>query len=183
VAVTATPITSCIVDSANDVRIGGPDAPTGCSNVVVLAPLASNPAALDEIGIGSGGTLSVVGQAGMLAAHTDLTHRLIQTLGSCNADGSGDPSCPDFMHGETYYACPKDGCPVYTIEVTDPAYSPGPSTCTPYPTYAQSAPPNQNELVPARTTTPILLNPTSVDKQGTPYNTASNGPSCPATTQ
>ncbi|MGH7836572.1 MAG: G8 domain-containing protein, partial [Candidatus Binataceae bacterium] len=76
----ATPITSCIVNAANDVAIGA-GAPAGCSSLVVLAPSPSNPPALGEVTIGAGGTLSVIGQAGTLTAQTNLTHRLIQTLG------------------------------------------------------------------------------------------------------
>jgi hypothetical protein len=110
--------------------------------------------------------------------------------GSCNADGTGDPSCPNLIAPakagdppiETYYACPKDGCPDYTIEETDPEYLPGESSCNPYPTNAQNAPANQNQLVLAGTTTIInQMIPPSVDKQGNPYNTATNGPTCPAT--
>jgi hypothetical protein len=101
--------------------------------------------------------------------------------GSCNANGTGDPSCPNLGHKETYYACPKEGCPVYTITLRDPDYTPGASTCAPYPKYAQTAPTPQNQLVLTGTDTMIMQN-TQVDLQGTPYNTALNGPSCPATT-
>src|SRR5579864_1129520 len=76
--VSRTPIANCIINPANDVKIGGSDAPAGCSNAVVLEPSSSNPAALGEITIGSGGTLSLVGQAGTQTARATFGQRLIQ---------------------------------------------------------------------------------------------------------
>jgi hypothetical protein len=46
---------------------------------------------------------------------------------SCTADNP----CPQVTH-EDYYACPKGGCPLYTVQLNDQNYHPGPSTCTPY---------------------------------------------------
>ncbi|MGH8337338.1 MAG: hypothetical protein ACRETL_11085, partial [Gammaproteobacteria bacterium] len=67
--------------------------------------------------------------------------------GSCNADGTGDPSCPDLAANETYYACPKNGCIVYTIAETDKNYRPGKSTCTPDVAYGITSPSGANQLV------------------------------------
>ncbi len=68
-------------------------------------------------------------------------------LGSCNEDGTGEPTCPDMEHGENYYACPAAGCIHYVVRLNDAGYLPGTSTCTPYPQYAQNPPATENVLV------------------------------------
>jgi G8 domain len=50
-------------------------------------------------------------------------------LANCKDQATPDPSCPNNANGETYYVCPPEGCRGYVITVTDPDYSPGPSTC------------------------------------------------------
>ncbi|MDN5864422.1 MAG: G8 domain-containing protein [Gammaproteobacteria bacterium] len=54
-----TPATACIVNTENDVIVGGPDAKPGCDEVV-METATSNPLVFDEIMIGRGGTLTVV---------------------------------------------------------------------------------------------------------------------------
>jgi len=100
--------------------------------------------------------------------------------GSCNADGTGDPSCPDIEHGETYYACPKNGCIIYTIAQNDSAYSPGASVGEPLAANLKPAPANPNQLVVQGTNT-VIQRTSHLDKQGTVYYTADNAPACTAT--
>jgi hypothetical protein len=53
-------------------------------------------------------------------------------LGSCvSVNGSTiDPACPKVHEGESYYACPRQGCVDYTVRLLDSAtYDPGESTC------------------------------------------------------
>ncbi|MGA7964737.1 MAG: hypothetical protein WCB49_02365 [Gammaproteobacteria bacterium] len=104
-------------------------------------------------------------------------------VGSCNADGSGNPACPDIKHGETYYACPKNGCIIYTIALTDDAnytYTPGASVGAPLATNLKPAPSNPNQLVVHGTNT-IIQRTEHLDKQGTVYYTATNAPACTTT--
>ncbi|MGH8273802.1 MAG: hypothetical protein ACRES9_06060, partial [Gammaproteobacteria bacterium] len=101
-------------------------------------------------------------------------------LGSCHADGTGDASCPNFKHGESYYVCPKNGCIIYTIAQNDPNYNPGPSVGQPAPADAKAVPTNENKLVLHGTNT-VITRTIHLDKQGHPYYTANNGPVCPAT--
>jgi hypothetical protein len=62
-------------------------------------------------------------------------------LGSCNADGTGDETCPDFgAQRESFYTCPPEGCVTYVVRLNDDTYTPAESTCTPYPKYEQPAP-------------------------------------------
>ena len=70
-------------------------------------------------------------------------------LGSCSdpKKSTDDPNCPDLAAKESYYACPAAGCPHYVVLLNDQSYQPGRSTCTPYPTYEQNPPLNQNVLV------------------------------------
>jgi hypothetical protein len=70
-------------------------------------------------------------------------------LGSCSdpKKTTDDPNCPDLAKKESYYACPAAGCPHYVVLLNDPSYQPGRSTCTPYPTYEQNPPLNENVLV------------------------------------
>jgi len=59
---------------------------------------------------------------------------------SCTADFNPCPQAND--PEEEYYACPAQGCPLYTVKVTDPDYVPGTSNCKPYddPKLVQQAP-------------------------------------------
>lgn len=63
-------------------------------------------------------------------------------LGSCSEGGSpdDDPTCPNLADGESYYACPPEGCVDYVVELNDTNYDPGPSNCEPYPAYADDPP-------------------------------------------
>jgi hypothetical protein len=99
--------------------------------------------------------------------------------GSCS-NGNDDPSCPDIAQRESYYACPKNGCIIYTIAQNDSNYDPGPSKCAPLATNLKAAPANPNMLVNKQTKA-MIIPETSADKQGDPYNTAVNGPTCSAT--
>lgn len=104
-------------------------------------------------------------------------------VGSCNADGTGDSACPDIKHGETYYACPKNGCIIYTIALTDDAnytYTPGASVGAPLATNLKPAPSNPNKLV-VRGTNTVIQRTAHLDKQGTVYYTATNAPACTTT--
>jgi hypothetical protein len=41
-------------------------------------------------------------------------------LGSCgDPKKKDDPSCPDFVDGESYYACPAGGCHHYVVRLND----------------------------------------------------------------
>ncbi|MGH8128700.1 MAG: hypothetical protein ACRETC_10140, partial [Gammaproteobacteria bacterium] len=100
-------------------------------------------------------------------------------IGSC-ANGASDPSCPDVVHGESYYACPKNGCIIYAIAQNDTNYDPGTSVGQPDPANAKAAPVNPNKLVLYGTDT-VIEQQTKLDKQGIPYHTAVNGPNCTAT--
>ncbi|MGH8426446.1 MAG: G8 domain-containing protein [Gammaproteobacteria bacterium] len=101
-------------------------------------------------------------------------------LGSCHADGTGDTSCPDFEHGESYYVCPKNGCIIYTIAQNDPAYAPGSSTGQPDPADALPAPANQNQLVVNGTDT-VITRTEELDKTGVPYYVPTNATACTET--
>ncbi len=52
-------------------------------------------------------------------------------LGSCvSVKGSAiDPSCPKFKQGESYYACPRQGCIDYTVRLEDDNYTADESKC------------------------------------------------------
>lgn len=104
-------------------------------------------------------------------------------LGSCAIrydGGSPDASCPDTKKGESYYACPKNGCIIYAIAQDDPNYDPGPSQGQPEQADLKPAPTEQNKLVKYGTST-VINYQTQLDKQDVPYNTATNGPVCKAT--
>ncbi len=68
-------------------------------------------------------------------------------LGSCTGVGDEDPACPDVAGGEAYYACPAAGCPIYRIQLNDPSYEPGASSCDPYPMYRQDPPEDDLHLL------------------------------------
>ena len=114
--------------------------------------------------------------------------------GSCDSTydgGTPDPACPDTAAGETYYACPKDGCIDYTIAVsssTSYTYTPGPSTGRPDPASLVAPPPastsSQNQLVLYGTGTIVTRQTTPpLDKLGVPYYTATNAPNACTVTQ
>jgi hypothetical protein len=102
-------------------------------------------------------------------------------LGSC--PDANNPSCPD-PDEESYYACPAAGCIDYVIRLDDSAetYTPGTSNCVPYPTYEQSPPANQNQLVLLGTTTPVV--PVAAGGNGGlfPHQESQVEPVCPLTT-
>ena len=109
--------------------------------------------------------------------------------GSCDSvydGGSPDPACPDISIGETYYACPKNGCTDYTIAVKSDShytYVPGSSSTTkPLAANLKPAPAEQNKLVLYNTSTTVVPVP-ATDKQGVIYHTASSStnPTCKAT--
>jgi hypothetical protein len=78
-------------------------------------------------------------------------------LGSCHdpKQPGDDPSCPDKAAGESYYACPPQGCIDYVVRLHDPSYEPGRSTCKPYPDFEMADPPAAFHLVYAKTTTAV----------------------------
>jgi hypothetical protein len=101
-------------------------------------------------------------------------------LGSC--PDPENQSCPE-EGKESYYACPAAGCIDYVVRLNDPAYNPGPSAfCDPYPTYAQSAPTNENVLVKVGTTTPVVRVEEGGNGGNFPHYSAQDAPECPLTT-
>ena len=106
-------------------------------------------------------------------------------LGSCNADGTGDASCPKFHmeEKETYYPCPLQGCITYAVTLTDPTYAPAPSTCDPYKDgqYAQPAPTPQFRLAYKETingvSPPVVRTPAGgLGRQGRSFRTTRRAP-------
>ncbi|MFO1519076.1 MAG: G8 domain-containing protein [bacterium] len=99
-------------------------------------------------------------------------------LGSC--PDANNPFCPESGE-ESYYACPAGGCVDYVVRLDDSLepYHPGPSVCSPYPTYAQTPPPNENQLVKLGTTNPVVR----VEEGGNgglfPHFLAQDPPECP----
>jgi G8 domain len=59
---------------------------------------------------------------------------------SCTSDFNPCPQAND--PAEEYYACPAQGCPLYTVKVNDSQYVPGESDCDPYqkPEFVQKEP-------------------------------------------
>ena len=108
--------------------------------------------------------------------------------GSCDSHYVGsnpDPACPDNAVGETYYACPKNGCIDYTITINDPSYTPGTSPTTALPPATadlKPAPAEQNQLVLYGTHT-VVTRQINKDDQGVPYYTATNAPNACTITQ
>ncbi|MDX1386287.1 MAG: hypothetical protein R3257_01770, partial [bacterium] len=104
-------------------------------------------------------------------------------LGSCTEGASPgeDPTCPDVAEGESYYACPPEGCVDYVVHVNDPTYDPGPSNCEAYPTYAEDPPPG--ELLLAHLGSSDFVD--RVEKGGRdslfPHYEAAVAPNCPHT--
>jgi len=102
-------------------------------------------------------------------------------LGSCT-ESSKDP-CPDVAKGETYYTCPPQGCTDYAVKLHDSSYKPGPSNCTPYPTFETPEPTPEFKLVYKGTTTEVKLVQAKDDKAlKFPHYTANPAPTCPITT-
>ncbi len=107
-------------------------------------------------------------------------------LGSCFADGTGDESCPDLKAGESYYACPPQGCIHYVVKLTDASgkidssWTPGRSNCVPYPTFAQDPPAGQLQLVLHGTKTVVQqIAATGKDGKFPHYEPTSNtAPTC-----
>ena len=118
-------------------------------------------------------------------------------LGSCDSSedgGTADPSCPHWQdpERESYYACPKNGCIIYTIAVKSDSnytYTPGPSVGSAATANVEAmAPPPataQNHLKVVYGTNPgtIVAPVAASDRQGVIYHTASQNtaPDCPVT--
>jgi len=73
--------------------------------------------------------------------------------GSC--PDKNNPACPDEQNElDTYYPCPPQGCINYSVQVNDPGYQPGVSSCPATAIYGSGAqidytlpePPNANKL-------------------------------------
>jgi len=103
-------------------------------------------------------------------------------LGSCSdpKKTTDDPSCPDIANGESYYACPPQGCIDYVIRLSDASYVPGKSNCPDvYPTYETPEPKAEFKLVYKGTTTPVVF----VQKNGKdnkfPHYAAETARVCP----
>ena len=103
-------------------------------------------------------------------------------LGDCK-DGSASP-CPATKDGETYYACPPQGCLVYNIRINDAAYEPGASKCQPYPTYAQDRPAGDYKLAyVGNGQEPFTTVTTKQDGTAEfPFYSPTTEPVCPVTT-
>jgi hypothetical protein len=78
-------------------------------------------------------------------------------LGSCHnpKEAGDDPSCPNIAGGESYYACPPQGCIDYVVRLNDASYKPGTSTCKPYPDFEMAEPEAAFHLVHAKTNTAV----------------------------
>ena len=110
-------------------------------------------------------------------------------LGNCTGNKETDPVyCPSQTTGESYYVCPAQGCPSYRIVLNDPNYKPGKSACgdpySPQQGYEWPVgPTNQNTLVLANTTTPLVQAPVAGKKVGDefpfPHYTANPPLTCP----
>jgi hypothetical protein len=109
-------------------------------------------------------------------------------LGNCTGDKMTDPIyCPSQTTGESYYVCPAQGCPSYRIVLNDPNYKPGKSNCgDPYSAQEgyewPAGPTNQNTLVLANTTTPIVQKAVAGKSSSFPHYTADPPLTCPLTT-
>jgi hypothetical protein len=100
-------------------------------------------------------------------------------LGDC----PGNPACPNTAVGESYYACPAQGCLVYIIRQNDPNYQPGEGFCEPYtgsPNYAQPRPVGEFKLVYKDTSKAVVA--TATGDPAFPFYAPSEEPSCPVTT-
>jgi G8 domain len=102
-------------------------------------------------------------------------------LGNCDKS-KADAGCPQ-LTGENYYACPAVGCILYVVKVSDKNYMPGPADCTPYPTYKQDPPADQNVLALLGTKTVVtpvpVASPTPVGLPGVfPHNRPQPTPVC-----
>jgi hypothetical protein len=102
-------------------------------------------------------------------------------LGQCTGDPGTDPwFCPvNTSRIHSYYVCPPEGCPTYTVDLSD-TYTPGTSTCVPYPTYTQTEPTGQDTLVYADdTATMAVRNPQGGLGGNFPHYAAATAPTCP----
>ena len=110
-------------------------------------------------------------------------------LGNCTGNKETDPVyCPSQTTGESYYVCPAQGCPSYRIVLNDPNYKPGKSACgDPYSAQQgyewPAGPTNQNTLVLANTTTPLVQAQMAGKQVGAtfpfPHYTANPALTCP----
>jgi hypothetical protein len=105
-------------------------------------------------------------------------------LGSCRGLPGGPLAADDGdCQPESYYGCPAQGCLVYIVELDDDSYIPGPSTCAPYPSYAQPAPEDVLQLVYRGTTTVVGRAALQGGKGGQfPHYPPALAPSCPTST-
>ena len=100
-------------------------------------------------------------------------------LGSCTGDEETDDEyCPSLKEGESYYGCPAQGCTVYVVRMDDDTYQPGESMCDPYPTYAQQAPENENQLVYVESPGEVVVQ-VPVPDERFPHNEPLFDPHCP----
>jgi G8 domain-containing protein len=101
-------------------------------------------------------------------------------LGQCTGDPGTDPwFCPVVSSRiHSYYVCPPEGCDTYTVDLND-TYTPGTSTCSPYPTYNQSEPTGQDTLVYADDRTKTVVRNPMTSAQGFNHYVATDPPTCP----
>lgn len=103
-------------------------------------------------------------------------------LGNCFANNPNEPAfCPDKAGGfDSYYVCPAEGCIQYKVALTDPNYTPAASTCTPYPTYAQTAAPMDYHLALSGNPSSALCRTSALGNGNAlyPHYTASQQPAC-----
>jgi len=95
-------------------------------------------------------------------------------------DTSGDP-CPDVKNGESYYACPPQGCIDYVVRLNDSNYKPGPSNCPAYPTFETPEPDPKFKLVLKGTITPVVFVQKGGKDNKFPHYEATTAPVCPTT--
>jgi hypothetical protein len=105
-------------------------------------------------------------------------------LGSCRGlPGKPESGDDEDCQSESYYGCPAQGCLVYIVELDDDTYVPGPSNCTPYPTYAQAPPDDAFQLVYHGTTTVVRRGALQGGKGGKfPHYPPAPAPACEVST-
>jgi hypothetical protein len=100
-------------------------------------------------------------------------------LGSCNADGTGDDTCPDFVvEKESFYSCPPQGCTTYVVRLNDDTYTPAESTCTPYPKYELPSPAPTFRLAYLANNEVVLRTPEGGLEKKFPHYTDGRGKQC-----
>jgi G8 domain len=114
-------------------------------------------------------------------------------LGSCTDTSNPESGCPEVAHGESYYACPAQGCPDYIVRLGDSSYMPGESDCGDLSKYYEDAPKAQNQLaysVPNGITPSngikdgeIVKQVFAEGKKGFPHHEAEKDPYCPESTK